>query len=268
MSKKKITILTLFPEMFNGFLTNSIIKRAIAKDLVEVKIVNIRDYTKDKYGRVDTPPIGGGAGLIMKCQPLANAIKASCDPKSQSHRILLSPRGAKYNQKRAHELANLEKDIVIVCGHYEGVDERANNDVDELISIGDYILTGGEIGAMAITDSVIRLLDGAISGESIVEESFENGLLEYPQYTEPYEWDGVKVPDILYSGNHGAIEKWRKKQSLKLTRELRPDLFEKYKLSKQENKLLAELDSNETPKWEKEAIEKAQRFIKKDDGNE
>lgn len=268
MSKKKITILTLFPEMFDGFLTNSIIKRAIAKDLVEVKIVNIRDYTKDKYGRVDTPPIGGGAGLIMKCQPLADAIYANCAPKYRSHRILLSPRGAKFTQKKAHELANLEYDIVIVCGHYEGVDERINYDVDELISIGDYILTGGEIGAMAITDSVIRLLDGAISGESIVEESFENGLLEYPQYTEPYEWDGVKVPDILYSGNHGAIEKWRKKQSLKLTRELRPDLFEKYKLSKQEKKLLAELDSNETPKWEKEAIEKAQRFIKKDDNNE
>ena len=237
MKKKKITILTLFPEMFDGFLTNSIIKRAIAKGIVEVKIVNIRDYTRDKYGRVDTPPIGGGAGLIMKCQPLADAIYANCVPGEFTHRILLSPRGERYTQKRAHELA-------------------------------DYILTGGEIGAMAIADSIIRLLDGAISGESIVDESFENGLLEYPQYTEPYEWDGVKVPDILYSGNHGAIEKWRKKQSLRLTRAYRPDLFAKYKLSKQEKKLLDELDSNETPKWEKDAIDKAQRFIKKDENND
>ncbi len=268
MKKKKITILTLFPEMFDGFLTNSIIKRAIAKGIVEVKIVNIRDYTRDKYGRVDTPPIGGGAGLIMKCQPLADAIYANCVPGEFTHRILLSPRGERYTQKRAHELANLKYDIMIVCGHYEGTDERSNNDVDELISMGDYILTGGEIGAMAIADSIIRLLDGAISGESIVDESFENGLLEYPQYTEPYEWDGVKVPDILYSGNHGAIEKWRKKQSLRLTRAYRPDLFAKYKLSKQEKKLLDELDSNETPKWEKDAIDKAQRFIKKDENND
>ena len=156
----------------------------------------------------------------------------------------------------------------LICGHYEGTDERINKYVDQLVSIGDYILTGGEIGAMAIADSIIRLLDGAISGESIVDESFENGLLEYPQYTEPYEWDGFKVPDILYSGNHGAIEKWRKKQSLRLTRAYRPDLFAKYKLSKQEKKLLDELDSNETPKWEKDAIDKAQRFIKKDENND
>ena len=169
----KITILTLFPEMFDGFLTNSIIKRAIAKSIVEVKIVNIRDYTKDKNHRVDSAPIGGGAGLIMKCQPVLDALN---DVKSNdSHTILLSPKGKTYNQETAINLAKL-KDIVIICGHYEGIDERVNKYIDEQISIGDYILTGGELGSMVISDSIIRLLDGAIAEESTEEESFEQGL--------------------------------------------------------------------------------------------
>ena len=256
----KITILTLFPEMFDGFLTNSIIKRAIAKNLVEVSIVNIRDYTKDKYGRVDSAPIGGGAGLIMKCQPIIDCIN---DVKDENSRvIMLSPRGKTYNQKTARNYANSSQNLIILCGHYEGIDERVNKYVDDILSIGDYILTGGEIGAMAIADSIIRLIDGAISEESIVEESFEDGLLEYPQYTEPFDYNGDKVPDILYSGNHKAINKWRKKQSLKLTRELRPDLLEKRKLSKEEMSLLDELDDNSTPEWEKEAIQKGHKFIK------
>ena len=257
----KITILTLFPEMFDGFLTNSIIKRAIAKELVEVKIVNIRDYTQDKYGRVDSAPIGGGAGLIMKCQPIIDCLNAN--KSGHSHVLLLSPRGNTYNQQKARQFAAKFDDIVLICGHYEGVDERVNSYVDELVSIGDYILTGGEIGAMAISDSIIRLLDGAISGESIVEESFEDGLLEYPQFTEPYDYNGQTVPDILYSGNHQAIEKWRKKESLRLTRTLRPDLFEKYHLSKQEKKLLDEiLNSEDQPDWLLKAIEKGHKFIK------
>lgn len=257
----RITILTLFPEMFDGFLTNSIIKRAISKELVEIKIVNIRDYTTDKYGRVDSAPIGGGAGLIMKCQPIIDCLNAN---KSEDSRvILLSPRGKTYNQQKARSFAANFKDIVLICGHYEGVDERVNSYVDELVSIGDYILTGGEIGAMAISDSIIRLIDGAISGESIVEESFEEGLLEYPQYTEPYDYNSDKVPDILYSGNHQAINKWRKKESLRLTRSLRPDLFEKYHLSKQEKKLLDEIiEGEEEPEWLKKAIEKGHKFIK------
>ena len=257
----KITILTLFPEMFDGFLTNSIIKRAIAKGLVEVKIVNIRDYTTDKYGRVDSAPIGGGAGLIMKCQPIIDCLNAN--KTNNSHTVLLSPRGKTYNQAKSREFAGKFEDIVLICGHYEGVDERVNDYVDELISVGDYILTGGELGSMIIADSVISLLDGAIAEESIVEESFENGLLEYPQYTEPFDYNGQKVPDILYSGNHQAIEKWRIKESLRLTRSFRPDLFEKYQLSKADKKLLDEIiNNNEEPEWQSKAIEKGKKFIK------
>lgn len=255
----KITILTLFPEMFDGFMTNSIIKRAIAKGLVEIKIVNIRDFTKDKYGRVDSAPVGGGAGLIMKCQPIIDCINSVKEKESKV--IMLSPRGKAYNQEKAHNLVENCTNIILLCGHYEGIDERVNSYVDEQISIGDYILTGGEIGAMAISDSIIRLIDGAIAEESIVDESFENGLLEYPQYTEPYDYNGDKIPDILYSGNHQAIEKWRRKQSLKLTKKHRPDLFEKKALSKEDKKLLNEID-DEQPDWEKKAIEKGQKFIK------
>ena len=256
----KITILTLFPEMFDGFLTNSIIKRAISKDLVKINIVNIRDYTKDKYGRVDSAPVGGGAGLIMKCQPIIDCIN---DIKEEdSHIVMLSPRGQQFTQQKAHIFEKNHQNLILLCGHYEGIDERVNKYVDEMISIGDYILTGGEIGAMAIADSIIRLIDGAISDESIVEESFEDGLLEYPQYTEPFDYNGDKIPDILYSGNHKAIEKWRKKQSLKLTKDHRPDLFSKRKLTKEEIKLLNELNDDEQPKWEKEAIEKGHKFIK------
>ena len=256
----KISILTLFPEFFDGFLTNSIIKRAIAKEQVEIEIVNIRDYTLDKYGRVDSAPVGGGAGLIMKCQPILDCLKKV--RKDNSHVILLSPRGKTYNQARARDFAANYEHLVIICGHYEGTDERINKYVDELISIGDYILTGGEIGAEIISDSVIRLLDNVIAPESIVDESFENGLLEYPQYTEPVDYEGDKIPDILYSGNHTAINKWRKKESLRLTKKYRPDLLKNYQLSKEEVKLMSELDSDEQPKWEKDAIEKGKKFIK------
>lgn len=256
----KITVLTLFPEMFDGFLTNSIIKRAIGKGVVEVKIVNIRDYTLDKYGRVDTPPIGGGAGLIMKCQPIVDALKNNAKP--ESFKILLSPKGSQYSQQKAINLTKYE-DIVLLCGHYEGIDERVNDYVDELISIGDYVLTGGELGAMVIADSVIRLLDGAITETSLDEESFSDDLLEYPQYTEPKEFEGKKVPDILYTGNHEAINKYRRKESLRITRECRPDLFKKHQLTKQDQKLLKEIDEgNETPKWYLDALEKGKKFTK------
>ena len=258
----KITILTLFPEMFDGFMTNSIIKRALAKEIVTINIVNIRDFTKDKYGRVDSAPVGGGSGLIMKCQPIIDCLNSVKTDKS--HVILLSPRGETYSQKKAHQFKDEFEDLIIICGHYEGIDERVNKYVDEQVSIGDYILTGGELGAMVISDSIIRLIDGAISSESIVSESYENGLLEYPQYTEPFDYEGDKVPDILYSGNHVAIDKWRQKQSLKITKENRPDLFNKYELSKQDKRLLKELESDDTPKWESDAIEKGHKFIKKD----
>lgn len=256
----RITILTLFPEMFAGFLDNSIIKRAIAKEVVSIDIVNIRDFTLDKYGRVDSAPVGGGAGLIMKCQPIIDCINSV--KKENSKVYLLSPRGETYTQKQAHYFKDNVEHLILLCGHYEGVDERVNKYIDGQISIGDYILTGGEVGAMAISDSIIRLIDGAITHESIEEESFENGLLEYPQYTEPFDFNGDKIPDILYSGNHGAIAKWRQKQSLKLTKEYRKDLYEKYNLTKQDKKLLMELENNETPKWETDAIEKGKKFIK------
>ncbi|MBR1847580.1 MAG: tRNA (guanosine(37)-N1)-methyltransferase TrmD, partial [Bacilli bacterium] len=212
----------------------------------------------DKYGRTDTPPIGGGAGLVQKAQPIVDAIKAN--KREGTHVILMSPRGKTFDQNMAKRFAKLD-DLMIVCGHYEGIDERVNDYVDELVSIGDYILTGGEIPAMAISDSVIRLLEGAITRDSLEEESFDNNLLEYPQYTEPFDYEGSTVPPILYSGNHGAIAKWRRKKSLLLTRELRPDLFEKLTLSKQDKKLLDEADSGVTPKWELDAIEKGKRFM-------
>ena len=254
----KISVLTLFPEMFEGFQTNSIIKRALGKGVATFEAINIRDYTKDKYGRTDTPPIGGGAGLVQKAQPIVDAIKAN--KKEGTHVILMSPRGRTFDQKMAKSFAKLD-DLMIVCGHYEGVDERVNDYCDELVSIGDYILTGGEIPAMAISDAVIRLLDGAITSDSMQEESFDNDVLEYPQYTEPFDYEGATVPAILYSGNHGAIAKWRRKQSLLLTRKHRPDLFKKIPLSKQDKKLLEEADQGITPKWELDAIEKGQKFM-------
>lgn len=253
----KITILTLFPEMFEGFLNNSIIKRAIAKNVAEIKLVNIRDYTKDKHHRVDSAPIGGGAGLIMKCQPIVDAINANKN--SDSKIIMLSPKGKTYNQEMAKAYTK-EKDIILLCGHYEGIDERVSKYVDEQVSIGDYVLTGGELGAMVIADSVIRLLDGAIAEESIKEESFDNNLLEYPQYTEPYDFNGDKVPDILYSGNHDAIKMWRRKLALQATQKFREDMFKKIKLSKQDKELLEE--GEEKASWELAAIDKGKKFIK------
>lgn len=255
----KISILTLFPEMFEGFTSNSIIKRAIGKGLVEIELVNIRDFTKDKYNRTDTPPVGGGAGLVQKAQPIVDALASVKTPTSYS--IIMSPRGKTYCQADAKRFSNLDH-LIIVCGHYEGIDERVNSYCDESISIGDYILTGGEIPAMGISDSVIRLLDGAISSSSLEDESFNSDLLEYPQYTEPYDFNGEKIPAILYCGNHQAINKWRRKQSLYLTRKHRPDLFSKIELTKQDKKLLEEIDSNITPKWEIDAIEKGRKFKK------
>ncbi|MDD5885342.1 MAG: tRNA (guanosine(37)-N1)-methyltransferase TrmD [Erysipelotrichaceae bacterium] len=257
----KITILTLFPEMFQGCFGSSILKRALGKGVAEIECVQIRDYTKDKYGRTDTPPIGGGAGLIEKCQPILDALEAKKTP--GSYTVLFSPRGHTYNEKIAKSYAKLDH-LILICGHYEGVDERVNSYVDELLSVGDYILTGGEIAAMAVADSVIRLLDGAITKDSLTDESFNIPLLEYPQYTEPYDYEGEKVPDILYSGNHEAITKWRHLQSLLLTKQYRPDLFAQYPLTKEDHKLLAEAESDEMPKWMKNALLKGHKFIKKD----
>ena len=253
----KIQVLTLFPAMFEGFCSQSIIKRAIGKGVVDFSALNIRDFTKDKYGRVDTPPIGGGAGLIEKVQPIVDALKEAKKRSPNAKVLLFSPRGETFQEKKAKQLSK-EEGLILICGHYEGVDERVNEYVDELLSIGDYILTGGEIPAMAVSDAVIRLLDGAIAEDSLKDESFNDNLLEYPQYTEPYDYEGKTVPDLLYSGNHEAIRKWRRREALLLTKKHRPDLISKLTLSKEDKKLLEE---EKPAKWELEAMEKGKKFL-------
>lgn len=256
----KIDILTIFPSMFEGFLTNSIIKRAINKGLVEINIIDIRPFSNDKNKRIDDYPIGGGAGLIMKCQPVLDALKSVKN--DNSNVLLMSPRGEKYDQKIAHDLIDNNEHLIFICGHYEGLDERINKHVNRFLSIGDYILTGGELASMVISDSIIRLIDGAINNDSITDESFENGLLEYPQYTFPRIYEDDEVPLVLFSGNHEVVRKWRLKESLRLTKELRKDLFDDRQFTKEELKLLKEIEeNNEEPKWLKDAIDKAGKFL-------
>lgn len=253
----KIDILTLFPDMFTGFLTTSMVKRAIVKGAIEVFTHDIRSFTTDKYGRVDDYPIGGGAGLVMKCQPIVDALHSLRTPTSRV--VLMSPTGPTFTQKKAQQLATTYNHLILICGHYEGVDARIEHYIDETISIGDYILTGGELAAMIITDAVMRLRDGAITDTSLHEESFNENLLEYPQYSLPRVFEGHIVPDILFSGNHTAIAKWRRKQQLLITKAQRPDLFGQHVLTKQDLKLLNE---GEIPNWESKAIEQAKKFMK------
>lgn len=254
----KISILTLFPEVMTPYLDTSILKRAKLKGAVEIEVKQIRDFTKDKYGRVDTPPIGGGAGLIEKIQPIVDALRSV--KTSDSHVIFFSPRGKTFTQQMAKDLAE-KNHLILISGHYEGVDERLKNYIDEEISIGDYVLTGGELPCMVVTDAVTRLLPGVINEESLKEESFNEPLLEYPQYTEPYDFEGHTVPDILYCGNHEAIAKYRRREALKITKEYRPDLFNKIKLTKKDIKLLEEKE----PSWEKMALEKGKKYLPKKD---
>lgn len=219
----KIDILTLFPRMFDGFLTESIIKRAIDKNLVEINIINFRDYTNDPHGKVDDTPYGGGAGMVLTPQPIFDAID---DLKTGNTKvILLTPDGKVYKQNIAYSLSRLEH-IILICGHYEGFDERIRSIVDMELSIGDYVLTGGEIPSMIITDSIVRLLDGVIDKESHINDSFNNNLLDYPTYTKPREFRGMKVPEVLLSGNHKEIEKYRYEEQLRRTKERRPDLLD------------------------------------------
>ena len=219
----KIDILTLFPSMFDGFLSNSIIKRAIAMEKVQIQIVNIRDYSKDPHKKVDDYGFGGGAGMVLRVDVLYDAIQAL--KKEDTKVILMTPQGETFTQKKATVLAQC-KHIILVCGHYEGFDERILNFVDMEISIGDFIVTGGEIPAMAITDSMVRLLDGVILEESRRNESFENHLLDYPVYTKPKEFMGYFVPEVLLSGNHAETEKFRQQERIEKTRRKRPDLLE------------------------------------------
>lgn len=220
----KIDILTLFPNMFDGFLNESIIKRAREKELVEINVHNIRDYTLDPHKKVDDYPYGGGRGMVLMCQPVVDAIEKFKTEDSKV--ILMCPQGIKYNQKTAKSLKKL-KHIILVCGHYEGYDERIRKFVDLEISIGDFILTGGELPAMVITDSITRLIDGVIEKESYENESFNNNLLDYPTYTKPQEYRGLKVPEVLLSGHHENINKWRLEESIKKTNLKRPDLLKK-----------------------------------------
>ena len=219
----KIDILTLFPKMFDGFLSESIIKRAINDNKVDINIHNIRDYSTDPHKKVDDYGFGGGAGMVLMPQPIFDAVDAlRCD---DSFVILMTPQGVKYNQKMAYNFT-LKKHIIIICGHYEGFDERIRTLADMEISIGDFVLTGGELASMVITDSIVRLIDGVITSDSHKNDSFNNNLLDYPVYTRPVSYRGMNVPDVLLSGHHENIKKFRLEEQIKRTKERRPDLLE------------------------------------------
>ena len=218
----KIDVLTLFPDMFNNIFSESIIKRAISNNLVEINIHNIRDYSKDPHKKVDDTPYGGGAGMVLMCQPIFDAVKALKTENSKV--ILLTPGGTLYKQKIAFNLS-LEKHLILICGHYEGFDERIKTVVDMEISIGDYVLTGGEIPAMIIIDSITRLIDGVIRKESYESDSFTDNLLDYPTYTKPRVYEGLEVPSVLISGDHKKINEWRREKQIEVTKKNRPDLL-------------------------------------------
>ena len=236
----KINIMTLFPQMCETVLSESIIGRAREKGLVEINCINIRDYTEDKHRRVDDAPYGGGMGMLMQTVPIANCYKAICEKSdNKNHLIYMSPCGKVLTQERVKELAKMEE-ITILCGHYEGVDQRIIDSlVDEQISIGDYVLTGGELPALVLADSISRMLEGVLPNDEAKElESHYNGLLEYPQYTRPYEWNGLTVPDILISGHHENIDKWKREQSLLMTQKYRPDMLANAELTDNDKKFL------------------------------
>lgn len=238
----KIKILTIFPEMFDSVLNASILGRAREQDLLEVQCVDIRPFSDRKHKNTDDYPFGGGAGMVMLAQPIMDAMAAVTGPDFHGRRIYLGPRGATLTTAKARELAR-EEELILLCGHYEGVDQRALDAcVDEEISIGDYILTGGELAAMVLTDCVARFIPGVLgSAESPEEESFSDGLLEYPQYTRPRELRGMEVPEVLLSGDHARIRAWRRMESLKATKRFRPDLLEKAAITEKEMRMLEDM---------------------------
>jgi tRNA (guanine37-N1)-methyltransferase len=232
----KINILTLFPDMFQVF-NYSIISRAVQNNILSISTVNIRDFSNNKHKKVDDYPYGGGAGMVMAPQPIVDCIDA-VKQTNKGKVIFLGPRGKTFNQELAKELSS-ESELIFLCGHYEGIDERVYKYIDEEISLGDFVLTGGEMACIPIVDSICRLIPGVLStSESFTEESFYQGVLEYPQYTRPECFNGDSVPEVLLSGHHENVRKWRRLQSLKLTQERRPDLFRKLKLSKEDYKLI------------------------------
>ena len=238
----KITILTIFPEMFDSVLNSSILGRAREQGLIDVQCVDIRPFSDRKHKNTDDYPFGGGAGMVMLAQPIMDAMAHVTGENFHGRRIYMGPRGATLTTAKARELAR-EEELVLLCGHYEGVDQRALDAcIDEEISIGDYILTGGELAAMVLTDCVARFIPGVLgSAESPEEESFSDGLLEYPQYTRPRELNGLEVPEVLLSGDHAKIRAWRRQESLRATKRFRPDLLEKAELTEKEKRLLEEL---------------------------
>jgi tRNA (guanine37-N1)-methyltransferase len=271
----KITVLTMFPQLFDGFRGGPVVQRAIRKGILELEIVDIKEFAPGSFRHIDDSPFGGGAGMVMRCQPVLDALRsvknrsggdgASCNDEESASRSCdygaspscedgtshiseemtgaMTPAGRSFDQKMAHRLSELAH-LILICGHYEGMDERIYRHVDEEISIGDYVLTGGEIAAMVVSDAVIRLLPGALRGESTSEESFENGLLEYPQYTQPAVYEGEAVPEVLTSGNHARIRRWRLKESLRRTLERRPDLLEGRQFTEEELALLEEISKD------------------------
>lgn len=242
----KIDILSLFPEMFKGPLTQSIVGKAIEKQLLDVEVTDFRDYTTNKQRHVDDTPYGGGAGMLLQAQPIYDALDAIAAKNDGLGKvILLDPAGRKFDQKVAEELSQ-EKHLTFICGHYEGYDERIRERVTDEISLGDFVLTGGELGAMVVIDATVRLLPDVLGNrESALGDSFSMGLLEYPQYTRPADFKGMKVPEVLTSGNHQKIAEWRNKEALRRTYERRPDLLENYELSAQEEKWLREFKTLE-----------------------
>ena len=242
-----ITVLTLVPEMFESFFLHPLVKRAVQKDLLELNIIDFRAYADGSFRHIDESPCGGGPGMIIRCEPVFQCLDKVRSPLSRV--IALTPSGIPYTQAKAKELAGM-KDIILLCGHYEGFDQRIIDEADEVISVGDYVLSGGELPAMTVIDSVVRLLDGTIRSESTMEESFENSLLEYPQYTRPRTFRGRKVPDVLLSGNAELIRKWKLRESLRLTLSVRPDLLEGRTFTEEEKTILEEIRN------EKETLER------------
>ena len=237
----KIHVLSLFPPMFDGVFGQSILKKAQEKGAVELSVTDIREFSENKHKQVDDYPYGGGAGMVLKPEPMFNAVEAITEGR-KPRVILMCPQGERFTQKKAEELAK-EEDLVFLCGHYEGYDERIREHlVTDEISIGDFVLTGGELAAMTVIDAVVRLLPGVLGqADSHIQDSFSTGLLEHPHYTRPADFRGMKVPDVLLSGNHAKIEEWREEQSLKRTFMRRPDLFDVYELSDKQLKMLEKI---------------------------
>jgi tRNA (guanine37-N1)-methyltransferase len=243
----KCDVLTLFPDIITAYLKESILKRAQEKKLLEVRVYNIRDFVADRHKIVDDYPFGGGAGMVIKPEPLFEAIDFLNKNSEPRRIILLSPQGKPFNQRLAEEFSTEKRRLVFICGRYEGIDERVRISlIDEEISIGDYVMTGGELAALVIIDAVARLIPGALGDErSVEEESFSGGLLDYPHYTRPREFRGLSVPGILLSGNHKEIRRWRRKEALRKTLKVRPDLIKKIQLTEEDKKMLSEIESSD-----------------------